>query len=274
MQCNKPLQLPWLEFKVPCGKCLGCRISRSREWAIRLMHESYSHAESIFVTLTYNEENLPLNNQISKQELTLYLKRLRKRLEPRKIRYYACGEYGDETGRPHYHLIIFGLGLDEHTLTKYGQNYAVEKGPALDAWKKGFVVIGEVNYNTCRYTAEYIQKKLYGWKAKDDPRQQPFALMSKGLGYSFAEKHQQYLYDNLMITHQGVPMAMPKYYAQKLDLVSDIKMSQEYMKAIRKRDFEKKYRDKGEDPALVQRDINNHKEHELKKRSKLFNKDL
>lgn len=271
MQCNKPLQLPWLDFKVPCGKCLGCRISRSREWAIRLMHESYSHEHSVFVTLTYDEEHIPANNEISKQELTLYLKRLRRRLEPRKIRYYACGEYGDQTKRPHYHLIIFGLSIYEHKITRYKKNFAVESGPAKDAWGKGFVVIGEVNYNTCRYTAEYIQKKLYGWKAKDDPRQQPFALMSKGLGLSFAEKNRDYLYNNLMITHQGTQMSIPKYYAQKLDLVTDIKMSQEYIRAIKERDFKNKYPIK---TVEEKRKHNAQREHDLHKKSSLYKKEI
>jgi hypothetical protein len=102
---------------VPCGKCIACRIARTREWTVRIMHEMSCHDNAVFATLTYDDDHLPPDRSISKDELQRFIKRLRKELGDRKIRYFACGEYGETTNRPHYHAIIFGLGLTEDTLS-------------------------------------------------------------------------------------------------------------------------------------------------------------
>ena len=112
---KKPNELvgdEWLD--VPCGHCLACRIARTREWTVRLLHESEFWEDTIFVTLTYDDEHLPSDRSLVPRDLTLFFKRLRKDLGDRKIKYYACGEYGDTFGRPHYHAII----LRSFTFTK------------------------------------------------------------------------------------------------------------------------------------------------------------
>lgn len=186
MQCTNPIRLgarqgggPRFELQVPCGKCLACRISRSREWATRIVHEKDCHEESCFITITYDAVNLPNDGSIHKSELQKFIKRLRKYLD-KKIKYFACGEYGELYGRPHYHAIIFGLGIEE----------AKEVLPIV--WKKGLNHVGTVTYDSARYVADYVFKSYNGEKAKEvyGDKQPPFVLMSKGLGKDWALKNE------------------------------------------------------------------------------------
>ena len=98
-------------MEVPCGKCIECRIHQRKEWSLRLLHEMAYHERSVFLTLTYSDENLPDDLSISKRHLQLFLKRLRKQSGRKGIKYFATGEYGESTQRPHYHAIVFGVGL-------------------------------------------------------------------------------------------------------------------------------------------------------------------
>ena len=93
---------------LPCGKCLDCKLDYGRQWAIRCLHEKKMHERSCFITLTYDNNNLPNPPTVAKEELQKFFKRLRKKLVKEKIRYFACGEYGSQNFRPHYHAIIFG----------------------------------------------------------------------------------------------------------------------------------------------------------------------
>lgn len=186
------------------------------------MHESYYHTKNIFLTITYQDDHLPPNLEINKPELQNYIKRLRKHIGDEKIRYYAVGEYGDKSQRPHYHLIVFGLGLEDHKLKSSGESgYHILASPAIKAWKKGYVYGGSVTPDSTLYVAGYIQKKLYGQMAKEDGRQQPFALMSNALGKSWLDKNEEQLRRNLHITFHGKPYKVPKYYVRKLDEIID-----------------------------------------------------
>lgn len=122
MQCTKPVFLAREGLNVPCGKCMACRIARSREWTTRLIHELSYWDKASFVTLTYDNEHLPSDNSLSVRHWQLFMKRLRKQVEPLKIKYFASGEYGDKFGRPHYHAIIFGLDFirDAEVIRKCG----------------------------------------------------------------------------------------------------------------------------------------------------------
>lgn len=191
---------------VPCGHCISCRIARSREWAVRLLHESEFWDEFCFVTLTYSEENL-VSPSLIPRDLTLFFKRLRKDLGKRKIKYFACGEYGDRFGRPHFHAIIFGLGTFDKKLIQ-------------ENWDKGYVKVGTLTYQSCRYVAGYVQKKLYGKGAKyysDNGLVPPFSRCSKHLGEEYVDKYWNKLYSMGRVTVNGVPMALPRYYTKKLD---------------------------------------------------------
>ena len=98
----------WKPVKVPCGKCIPCLINRKRKWIIRCCHEMEVSSNTWFVTLTYDEENLPSDRKLRPDHFTNFVKSLRYYLgSNRRCRYFGCGEYGSETHRPHYHLILF-----------------------------------------------------------------------------------------------------------------------------------------------------------------------
>lgn len=158
-----------------------------------------------FVTLTYCDETLPKDGSIHKEELVKFFKRLRKDLGSRKIKYFACGEYGEKTGRPHYHSIIFGLGSEEKELLR-------------SAWSKGFIYSGSVTYNSARYVAGYVMKKYSGDLAKEvyGDKEIPFRLSSLGLGKQWCDDHEKYLIENLGLTIKGIPCGMPRYYRNRL----------------------------------------------------------
>ena len=103
-------------FDLPCGKCQGCRLERSRQWAVRCLHESNMFDQNCFITLTYNFENLPKDGSLSVDVVQKFFKRLRKKFPDRKIRYFLCGEYGDMLSRPHYHACLFGFDFDDKYL--------------------------------------------------------------------------------------------------------------------------------------------------------------
>src|SRR3954449_8205389 len=91
------------KFSLPCGQCIGCRLERSRQWAMRCVHENKMHPRSSFVTLTYDDKNIPPAGSLSKRDFQLFMKRLRKS-QSNPLRFFACGEYGETTHRPHYHV--------------------------------------------------------------------------------------------------------------------------------------------------------------------------
>lgn len=135
-------------FKLPCGKCLGCRTDQRRSWALRGQLELQQHDRATFTTLTYADEHVPIT--LSVRALQLYLKRLRKTLgTARPIRFIACGEYGAQTKRPHYHLIQYGTSPDDE--------------PAMQhAWPFGFVRNDPVTPASIGYVTGYTTKKIDG----------------------------------------------------------------------------------------------------------------
>lgn len=163
-------------IKCPCGRCMACRINKKRLWTHRILLESYCHSSSLFVTLTYNDEHLPPDLSVHPEDVQKYIKRLRKSLSPKKFRYFLVGEYGDKSWRPHYHLALFGLGIEDMK--------AVE-----DAWqKRGFVHIGDITEKSAGYIAGYATKKMTSDKDQRlEGRHPEFIRMSlkPGLGAGF-----------------------------------------------------------------------------------------
>lgn len=139
---------------LPCGKCLSCKLSKAREWAVRCVLEASCYEENCFVTLTYNDDNLPVDGHVHRKHLQDFLKRLRKKHE---VRYFGCGEYGDKGKRPHYHLILFGWFPSDW---KHGSSKELEK-----LWPFGYNSVDDCNFRTCDYVARYTTKKLF---KKDD----------------------------------------------------------------------------------------------------------
>ena len=107
MICKSPYVMGQGSMMVACGRCAPCRAGKVREWAHRIELEASLHEVNCFLTLTYDDEHLPEGNTLEPSHLTLFIKRLRERFRPNAIRYFACGEYGDRSERPHYHLVVF-----------------------------------------------------------------------------------------------------------------------------------------------------------------------
>lgn len=179
MRCAKPFKKKGVEFG--CGQCKCCRIDRARLWTSRILLESRLHDHNVFVTLTYSPDSLPPGGTLVKRHLQLFLKLLRKKMAPRKIRFFAVGEYGDESGRPHYHACLFGVSrFDEPDLR--------------ESWPHGFVHVDDLTEGTAGYVSQYVVKK---WTNGDDlyvsdrlrGRAPEFATMSlrPGVGAGAAE---------------------------------------------------------------------------------------
>lgn len=195
---------------VPCGKCLECQESYSKEWSFRIMQEASFHIDNCFVTLTYRENPV----QLIRKDLQDFIKRLRKFLAPVKIRYFYCGEYGSQGFRPHYHIIIFGWKpFDLIAYKKDGAGNQLYISPKLqDIWGLGFTTVGEVTLRSALYCCKYMQK------FQNIPKYlvQPFTGCSThpGLGY-LAYPVSDINIDK--IYHNGDSIHIPRYYLKKLE---------------------------------------------------------
>ena len=205
MTCLKPYYVNGFGY-VPCGQCKVCRKARTREWALRIMHEVSYWDKSSFITLTYDDAHLPKDNSLSIREFQLWMKRFRKELEGRKVKYYACGEYGDKYGRPHYHSIVFGVSQEDKALID-------------STWLKGFSKVGSVTMKSAQYVAGYVQKKFNGDLKKEvyGDREGPFQLCSRGIGERWLLDNEKYVIDNSGVTLFGIGYTIPRYYMKKLD---------------------------------------------------------
>jgi hypothetical protein len=228
-------------FQLPCGRCIGCRLARSAEWATRISHEASLHQFNSFLTLTYSDQHLPYHQSVSIRELQLFLKRLRKSLEPQKVRFVACGEYGEKTFRPHYHVILFGHDFmrDRYPWKKSKSGHQTYRSPSLEKlWPYGHCEIGTVTPQSGGYVAKYTTKKIYG----DSPRaiahytregvddktgevrtwevQREFLLTSRrpGIGAGWYERFSADAFPSDFVVVQGKKRPVPRYYRQKLAL--------------------------------------------------------
>lgn len=215
---------------VPCGKCLICRKNKSAEWATRITHEAQYHQKKCFITLTYADGTVPLNKETGKEtlfkrDLQLFIKRLRKEIEPTKIKYFACGEYGKKTMRPHYHIIILGWQPDRSTdLVQVGVSRDGRKrysSPTIaEKWTKGNIDVSQVVPGSIFYVSGYLIKKQGVQQLQG--RQQPFIVASQGIGLAFALQHRQAIRGQNM-TAEGRSVSIPKYYIKKLGVDEDVK---------------------------------------------------
>lgn len=222
-----------LDFvEIPCGKCIGCRMDYSRQWADRMMLELQQHDSAYFLTLTYDDIHVPrsvyadpetgeahTSLTLRKRDFQLFMKRLRKHFPDDKLRFFACTEYGGQTFRPHYHVIVFGLHLNDLVLykrSKLGYNYYNSKS-VQDCWSirtdfglepLGYVVVADVTWETCAYTARYVTKKVTGDDAQiaydDLGLERPCSLMSRkpGIGSDYIHAHAD---DFRRYTHVDIP---------------------------------------------------------------------
>lgn len=147
---------------IPCGQCIGCRLDKSYQWAVRCMHEASMYDCSSFVTLTYDDKYLPKFGQLRYRDYQLFMKRLIKKKGP--VRMFMCGEYGEYYRRPHYHAILFGVHFEDRVLSrKSSSGFNLYRSSTLDSlWKLGFCEIGDVTLESAGYCARYTTKKLTG----------------------------------------------------------------------------------------------------------------
>lgn len=153
---------PDVRVEISCGQCIGCRLERSKQWAIRCMHETQMHNENCFLTLTYRPEDIPFDGTLVLKHHQNFMKLLR-RLTGRKMRFFHCGEYGEKLARPHYHYLIFGYTFPDKKFWKTVNGYDYYTSKELEKiWGKGFCTLGEANFKTAAYVARYITKKITG----------------------------------------------------------------------------------------------------------------
>jgi len=233
-----------MEVVVPCGKCIGCRLERSKDWAGRCVQESKLWDSNYFITLTYDDQHLPANMSLRSKDLQDFWKRLRKavfaenglvrrvpefevvngkRTLVNGVRYFACGEYGDRSQRPHYHAICFNLEIPD--LIPYKRSFDGSQlwlSNWLSAlWGHGHVVIGAVTFETCAYVARYVTKKIYGLAAPEHygDREPEFCRSSNrpGIGFGWFEQYCEEIPRFGSVLVNGVENRVPRYYLKKLE---------------------------------------------------------
>lgn len=241
---------------IPCGKCIGCRLKYSADWATRIMCESEEWQDNWFLTLTYDDVHLPYdscidtdtgemmatNPTLDSEHLTRFMKSLRKRYERQghqPIRFYACGEYGSKYDRPHYHLCIFNMPIEQDDLKEIKKKdghiyYTVEWLEKL--WGQGYIIITDLSWETAAYTARYMLKKQLGnggLERKLKGQEPEFTRMSRrpGIGANWISKHADEVYKNDGIAYKGRFLKPPAYFDEKYDLMGgDIEKIKEQRK--------------------------------------------
>lgn len=219
MTCVKPLLLS--HGRYACGKCIACRVTRSAEWTARITHELDYYPERSFLTFTYDEEHMPKNGSLNKVELQKLFKRIRKNYGI-EFKYFACGQYGEEYGRPHYHAIMLGIGPKWEGF-KWIPNPQRKPIAEVKEWIHGSVFVGTVTTDSIRYVTDYVLKKLSGPLADQvyGLREPPFQLVSQGIGKRFVAKNAGQLKMQGSMTLRSVQLKLPRYYKTKLDVESD-----------------------------------------------------
>jgi len=223
------------QILLPCGRCIGCRLERSRMWAARCVHEAKCHERNCFITLTYDDDNLPPGGSLRYRDFQLFMKRLRKKLRGdvggpegnHPLRFFCAGEYGGRTGRPHYHAVLFN--------TRFGDEVKLSNGSSRsrvveDLWSHGNVVLDAVNQRTAAYVAGYSLKKVYGPRARDhyedvvklrtgelSSRRPEFVTMSRrpGIGAWWYQRFAGDLFPEDHAVVDGKRWKVPNYYWYK-----------------------------------------------------------
>lgn len=226
-------------LQIPCGQCAECRLKRSREWAVRCMHEASLHRDNCFLTLTYEEE-IPGSVSLDYTHFQLFMKRLRSRFPKDKIGFFACGEYGEtnpRTGevdggkyRAHFHAILFGFNFPDRVPCRMLGRADLYRSALLDElWRFGACKIGDVSFESAAYVARYAMKKVTGDLAPavytiitEDgeciERRPELLVMSKrpAIGRMWFEKFGKHVYAHDRVVARGKEMQPPRYYDKLL----------------------------------------------------------
>ena len=264
MGCFKPLDAQRLDdgsvsfsapkgsgnaLTIPCGRCIGCRMDRSKMWAIRCMHEASMHEKNCFITLTFNDDHLPMDGSLNYRDFQLFMKRLRKRFPNRNIRFYMCGEYGDKDARPHFHALLFNFDFEDRTLWKKTDSGSmIYRSAALEElWPFGYSSIGDVTLQSAGYVARYVMKKMTGgfakrWYERVNPhtgeltRLTPvFNRMSlkPGIAQAWFDKFYADVYPHdAVVLEGGRKMKPPKFYDLKYEKLDPYKFEEVKMERV------------------------------------------
>lgn len=229
------------DLALPCGTCIGCKSARATQWAHRCEHEASYHTDNIFLNLTYDDENLPHAGHLDPRALCLFIKRLRKSAqctdnhmrtdEHQRIRYFACGEYGERNHRPHYHAIIFGCTFtDRYTVGAGKRGEPLYESDTLHSlWTAGLARFGDATPAAANYIAQYTLKKQRRSRRDDEtegyadedgvwiPKPEPFLRMSlkPGIGVHWLTQYGNDLVHGYLVQN-GQKHAIPRAYKTKL----------------------------------------------------------
>ena len=226
-------------MQVPCGQCIGCRLERSRQWAIRCMHEASLHPINCFITLTYSPEHedrlrialpdretgeiLGRGLNLNKRDFVLFMKRLRKKFGE-GIRFFHCGEYGELLSRPHHHAIIFNHDFADKKVWKQNNGVVLYRSAMLEElWPYGYSSIGAVTFESAAYVARYVTKKINGDMADShyNGREPEYVTMSRrpGIARGWYEKFKDTdVYAHDYVVMRDMKLRPPKYYDKLYDL--------------------------------------------------------
>jgi hypothetical protein len=217
------------DIKIPCGKCIGCRLERSRQWAIRCVHESTMYDNNCFITLTYDDNHLDKNGSLNKRDFVLFMKKLRKKFGE-GIRFFHCGEYGEKFQRPHHHACLFNHDFNDKQLWSVRNGINIYTSEDLyKLWPYGYNTIGEVNFESAAYVARYITKKITGNDAKEHykGRMPEYITMSRrpGIGKGWYDLYKDDVYNtDKCVVRPGFVARPPRYYDKLYDIDNKWKM--------------------------------------------------
>lgn len=244
------------KYELPCGKCIGCDLDRSKIWAMRCVKEAslYPEGYNWFVTLTYDDKHLS-SPYLVKEDLKKFMKKLRRRMQYHGfaedgIRYFGCGEYGEKYQRPHFHVILFNCPLPDVEVV--GKNPDIERtyyyhsDIVQDCWNKGFTTLGNVTFDSCAYVARYVIKKHKQEELFSDiPDFVPeFIQMSRrpGIAAEWYEQNKDKIYETdevLMTSRLGklIKLKPCRFFDNKYDIenpekMADIKANRQRLAAI------------------------------------------
>lgn len=227
---------PYHSLSIPCGQCIGCRLEKSRQWAIRCSLESQLYQNSYFLTLTYDDEHLPRGGTLVPEDLQKFLKKLRRYIEyhgsSEKIRFFACGEYGDNFCRPHYHSIVYNIDIPDlrRFSTSFNGDIYYTSEIINKIWGHGYVIIGQVTFESCAYVARYVTKKITGDQAEThyQGRQPEFVRMSRrpGIGSAWLDQYKSDVYPHdYIVIRDGIKVKPPKYFDKLFESIAPDEMS-------------------------------------------------
>lgn len=217
------------ELRVPCGQCIGCRLERSRQWAMRCVHEASQYADNCFVTLTYDDDHLPEDGSLNVRDFQLFMKRLRKEFGS-GIRFFQCGEYGEQLGRPHHHAILFNFDFKDKYEWVLRNSMQTFRSATLERlWPHGLSEIGSVTFESAAYVARYVMKKVSGIDAVEHYVDEDSGVILKpeyvtmsrrpGIAAGWFRKWLRDVYPHDYAVFRGIKMRPPKFYDKMFEAI-------------------------------------------------------